>query len=74
MPDNGPVEVLKFAIESMGRTQADLADLLGSTSRTSEILNKRRKFNLDMIRKIHEEWKIPIDALTGDYALDREIA
>ena len=71
VPDVDPVEVLEFAIESMGRSQSDLARILGSSSRASEILHRRRKLTLDMIRKINAEWKIPIDALTDDYELER---
>jgi HTH-type transcriptional regulator/antitoxin HigA len=74
VPDADPVEVLEFAIESMGKTQTELATILGSTSRASEILNRRRKLTLDMIRKINTEWKIPIDALTDDYPLKRAYA
>ena len=74
VPDADPVGVLEFAIESMGKTQAELATILGSTSRASEILNRRRKLTLDMIRKINAEWKIPVEALTGDYKLQRAYA
>jgi HTH-type transcriptional regulator/antitoxin HigA len=74
VPDADPIEVLEFAIESMGHTQGELAAILGSTSRASEILNRRRKLTLDMIRKINEEWKIPIDSLTDDYELERAYA
>src|SRR5260221_8138408 len=69
VPRVDPVEVLEFAIESMGKTQSELATILGSTSRASEVLNRRRKLTLDMIRKISAEWKIPIYALTDDYEL-----
>jgi HTH-type transcriptional regulator/antitoxin HigA len=71
VPDVDPVDVLEFAVESMGRSQADLARILGSSSRASEILHRRRKLTLDMIRKINAEWKIPVDALTDDYELER---
>jgi HTH-type transcriptional regulator/antitoxin HigA len=74
LPKVDPVEVLEFAIESMGKTQTELATIIGSTSRASEILNRRRKLTLDMIRKINAEWKIPIDALTDDYELQRAYA
>ncbi len=74
VPHVDPVEVLEFAIESTGKTQTELATILGSTSRASEILNRRRKLTLDMIRKINAEWKIPIDALTDDYELERAYA
>jgi HTH-type transcriptional regulator/antitoxin HigA len=70
VPHADPVDVLEFAIESMGRTQTELAAILGSPSRASEILNRKRKLNLDMIRKISRTWGIPIDALTDDYAIE----
>jgi HTH-type transcriptional regulator/antitoxin HigA len=63
-----PVEVLQFAIESMGKTQADLGGLIGR-NRASEILNRVRPLTLDMIRKISNEWRIPIDLLTPAYEL-----
>ena len=69
VPDADPVSVLHFAIEDMGRSQGELADLLGSASRASEILNRRRPLTLDMIRTISEAWGIPRDALTDAYAL-----
>ncbi len=65
-----PVDVLYFAIESMGRSQAELARLIGR-NRASEILNRVRPLTLDMIRTISKEWSIPIDALTAQYELAR---
>lgn len=69
VPGADPVSVLHFAIEDMGRSQAELADLLGSASRASEILNRRRPLTLDMIRTISEAWKIPREALMDTYDL-----
>ena len=65
-----PIDVLHFAIESMGRSQAELAALIGR-NRASEILNRVRPLTLDMIRTISKEWNIPIDALTAKYDLGR---
>ena len=65
-----PVDVLHFAIESMGRSQAELAALIGR-NRASEILNRIRPLTLDMIRTISKEWNIPIAALTAPYELTR---
>ncbi len=73
-PDSDPIEILNFAMESMGRTQSDLARLLNSSSRASELLNRKRKLTLDMIRTISAEWKIPVDCLTDDYELAHEHA
>lgn len=69
-----PVDLLWSAIRDMGRLQKDLAALLGSRSRASEVLNRRRALNLEQIRKISAAWKIPIIALTPAYELRRESA
>ncbi len=74
VPDADPIDVLHFAIESMDKTQADLARILGSPSRASEVLNRKRRLTLDMIRRISADWNIPIEALTGDYELARDYA
>jgi HTH-type transcriptional regulator/antitoxin HigA len=68
-----PIDVLHFAIESMGRSQTELAALIGR-NRASEILNRVRPLTLDMIRTISKEWNIPIDALTAQYELARAYA
>ena len=70
MPQGDPVDVLDFAIESMGRSQAELASLIGR-NRASEILHRIRPLTLDMIRIISKEWNIPIEALTPQYNLGR---
>jgi HTH-type transcriptional regulator/antitoxin HigA len=69
-PHGDPVDVLDFAIESMGKSQAELANLIGR-NRASEILNRVRPLTLDMIRTISKEWNIPIEALTPQYDLAR---
>jgi HTH-type transcriptional regulator/antitoxin HigA len=71
MPDADPVDVLHFAIESMGRTQTQLAEIVGSRSRASEILNRKRRLTLDMIRDISIAWHLPIETLVGAYELQK---
>lgn len=66
-----PVDVLQFAIDEFGQTQAELAELLGSRSRASEILSRRRALTVEMIHKIGEAWKIPADLLVRPYAIRR---
>jgi HTH-type transcriptional regulator/antitoxin HigA len=44
-----PIDVLNYAIEELGHTQAELAELLDSRSRASEILSRRRALTVDMI-------------------------
>jgi HTH-type transcriptional regulator/antitoxin HigA len=62
-----PIEAIKFRMEQLGYNQADLAKLIGLKSRASEILNRKRKLSLEMIRKLHERLKIPTDVLFQAY-------
>ncbi|MBC7473497.1 MAG: helix-turn-helix domain-containing protein [Candidatus Sericytochromatia bacterium] len=57
-----PIEAIKFRLEQMGLSQKDLAKLIGS-NRASEIMNKKRRLTIDMIKKLHNELKIPAEAL-----------
>src|SRR5262245_23229821 len=56
-----PVDVLRHAIDEFGHSQAELAELLGSRSRASEVLARRRALTVEMIHKISDAWKIPAD-------------
>lgn len=69
LPD--PVEAIKYRMEQLGYGTSDLQKILGHRSRVSEILNRRRKLSLQMIRCLRTELHIPSDALIGDYALAR---
>lgn len=65
MPD--PIEAIKFRMEQMGMKQKDLAEVVGFKSRVSEILSKKRKLTLRMIRKLNSTLHIPTDVLVQDY-------
>lgn len=65
LPD--PIEAIKFRMEQMGYKQSDLAKVVGLKSRVSEILNRKRKLSLDMIRKLHESLGIPTEVLVKEY-------
>ena len=65
MPD--PIEAIKFRMEQMGMKQKDLAEVVGYKSRVSEILSKKRKLTLDMIRKLNSTLHIPTEVLVQDY-------
>jgi len=65
LPD--PIEAIKFRMEQMGYTQSDLAKIVGLRSRASEILSKKRKLTLEMIRRLHERLNIPTDVLIQTY-------
>ena len=63
IPKVSGLEALKFCMEQNGKTQSDLAHLLGSRSRASEILFGRRALTLDQIRTLARDWRIPAAAL-----------
>ncbi len=65
LPD--PIEAIKFRMEQMSYTQNDLAKIVGFKSRASEILNKKRKLTLEMIRQLHVALNIPTDVLIQLY-------
>lgn len=62
-----PIEAIKFRMEQLGYNQTDLAGVIGLQSRVSEVLNKKRKLTIDMIRKLHEYLNIPTDVLIQPY-------
>ncbi len=62
-----PIEAIKFRMEQMGYNQTDLARVVGLKSRASEILNKKRKLSLEMIRLLHDSLKIPTEVLIQAY-------
>lgn len=57
------VEAIRFRMEQAGLRQADLANLLGSRSRASEIMRRRRSLTLEQAWKLHRQWHIPAEAL-----------
>lgn len=65
-----PIEMIQYAISDMGRSQAELAKLLGSRSRASEVLNRKRPLTVEMVHKISEAWGLPADILVRPYRLD----
>ena len=64
-----PVAMIEHVMEARGLHQKDLAALIGSQPRASEILNRRRPLTLPMIRALSREWKLPADTLVGEYDL-----
>ncbi|MBK7559400.1 MAG: helix-turn-helix domain-containing protein [Chitinophagaceae bacterium] len=62
-----PIEAIKFRMEQLGYNQSDLANVIGLKSRASEILSKKRKLTLDMIRNLHDTLHIPTDVLIQSY-------
>ena len=60
-----PVDAIRFRMEQLGLRQTDLAPLLGSRSRVSEVLSGKRHLTLTMIRSLHHELGIPLASLVA---------
>jgi HTH-type transcriptional regulator/antitoxin HigA len=58
-----PIEAIKLRMQQRGLTRQDLEKVLGSKSRVSEVLNRKRPLTLDMIRRLHDLWGIPAESL-----------
>ena len=69
-----PVEAIKFRMEQMGLKQKDLVSCFGDIARVSDVLNLKRKLNLNYIRKLNQKLHIPLDALISDYETKKEVA
>jgi HTH-type transcriptional regulator / antitoxin HigA len=64
-----PIDAIRFRMEQMGYTQADLARLLNSRSRASELMTgSTTRLSIRMIRRLHGQWHIPADILIRDEA------
>ncbi|MBB3837349.1 HTH-type transcriptional regulator/antitoxin HigA [Runella defluvii] len=62
-----PIEAIKFQLDQMGLSEADLGRILGSRSHKSEILSGKRKMSISMIRILNKELKIPAETLIAAY-------
>lgn len=66
-----PIEAIKIRMEEMQLKQVDLINEIGGKSRVSEILNRKRKLTVDMIRKLTVRLNLSADILIRDYQLTR---
>ena len=63
-----PAELIRYAMEQHELTPADMAPILGTRSRVSEVLNGKRSFTLAMIRRLHERLGLPVELLIAERA------
>jgi HTH-type transcriptional regulator/antitoxin HigA len=69
MPEVDPVELIKLRMEEFGYKAADLAREYGDKGTVSKVLNYKQALSLTMIRKFSKLLRIPVEALTKEYAL-----
>jgi len=60
-----PIDAIIFRMEQMEMTKSDMAKYLGSQSRVSEILGRKRKLTLNMVRSLYKGMNIPAEILLG---------
>jgi len=66
-----PIEAIKIRMEEMHLKQVDLINEIGGKSRVSEILNRKRKLTLDMIRNLAAKLNLSAELLINDYKLTK---
>ena len=62
-----PIEAIKIRMEEMQLKQVDLVNVIGSRSRVSEVLNRKRHLTVPMIRNLHRHLNISPKILISDY-------
>lgn len=60
-----PIEAIKYEMECKNLARKDLEPYLGSRSRVSEVLNRKRGLSIEMIRNLHKGLGIPLESLIG---------
>ncbi|MFP0196027.1 MULTISPECIES: helix-turn-helix domain-containing protein [Pseudomonas] len=63
IPPSDPIEAIKFRMEQQGLTPRDLEPFIGTSGRVSEVLNRKRKLSLSMIKRLHDGLRIPYESL-----------
>jgi HTH-type transcriptional regulator/antitoxin HigA len=71
LEERDPIDTIKAHMRMNGYSKADFAAVIGSRSRASELLNRRRPLNLQQVHRIVEAWKVPAELLIQPYRIER---
>ncbi|HEY3819655.1 MAG TPA: transcriptional regulator [Polyangiaceae bacterium] len=74
IPTPDPIEAIRFRMEQEGLTTKDLLTIFKTRARASEVMARKRRLNLAMIRRLHARLSIPIECLVREYKLKRTVA
>jgi HTH-type transcriptional regulator/antitoxin HigA len=69
MPVPDPIAAVLFRMEQQGLTKKDLLPVFKTTARVSEVLGRKRRLNLNMIRVLNHRFSIPLECLVAEYKL-----
>ncbi len=67
-----PIAMIEFVLDARELTRKDLEPFIGTRQRVWDIMEKRRRLTLPMIRRLHEGLNIPVDVLIQEYALSQQ--
>ena len=67
-----PIEAIKIRMEELNMRQKDLVGIIGGKSRVSEILNRKKKLTVDMIRELERILQISASVLVNNYPLAKK--
>ncbi|WP_373708575.1 type II toxin-antitoxin system HigA family antitoxin [Kaistella sp.] len=65
-----PIEAIRIRIEEMDLKQKDMVEIIGSKSKTSEVLNRKKRLTLDMIRNLQEKLNLSASVLITKYPIN----
>ena len=66
IPPSEPIAAIQFRMEQMGLIQRDLEPYIGTSGGVSEVLARKRRLTLPMIRRLHQGLRIPYESLLGE--------
>ncbi|MEM6514777.1 MAG: helix-turn-helix domain-containing protein [Bacteroidota bacterium] len=66
-----PIEAIKIRMEELNMRQKDLVGVIGGKSRVSEILNRKKRLTVDMIRELERILNISASVLVNNYQLSK---
>jgi HTH-type transcriptional regulator / antitoxin HigA len=67
-----PIDAIKIRMEEMQLKQVDLIEEIGGKSRVSEILNRKRKLTVEMIRNLNKRLNLSPELLISEYKLIKD--
>jgi len=67
-----PIEAIKIRMEELNMRQKDLVGVIGGKSRVSEILNRKKKLTVEMIRELEQILQISASVLVNNYQLEKK--
>ncbi|MGA9212282.1 helix-turn-helix domain-containing protein [Kaistella sp.] len=65
-----PIEAIRIRMEEMDLKQKDMVEIIGSKSKTSEVLNRKKRLTLDMIRNLQEKLNLSASVLIKNYPIN----